>query len=156
MQLFERILFPVDLSDVSPKIVPYVKELAAKFEAEIHLLFVARLFEYFHGIYVPHPSIKNFEIEIERGAQRKLQEFQADFFKDQRCKAQVITGDPAEKILEYASSEGVGLIVIGTHGRKGIDRVLFGSVAEQVVKKASVPVLTVNPYLSGAKTVSGS
>ena len=54
-------------------------------------------------------------------------------------------GDAAEEILTRANDEGADLIVMGTHGRKGIDRILFGSVAEKVVKNASMPVLTVRP-----------
>jgi len=59
MQAFKQILFPVDLSEVSPKVVPYVREMAEKFEAEVHLLFVARILQHFTSIYVPHPSISS-------------------------------------------------------------------------------------------------
>lgn len=55
MHHFKKILFPVDLSEASPKIVPYVREMAAKFNAEVHLLFVARILQHFTSIYVPHP-----------------------------------------------------------------------------------------------------
>jgi nucleotide-binding universal stress UspA family protein len=146
MQPFRKILFPVDLSSVAPTIAPYVSEMQAKFNGEVHVLFVARLFEYFTSIYVPHPSIKNFEDEIVKGAQKKLKEFTTAFFKDRPFKARVVTGDPAEEILKYVQSEGMDLIIIGTHGRKGLERVIFGSVAERVVTKSPVPVLTINPY----------
>jgi nucleotide-binding universal stress UspA family protein len=55
-------------------------------------------------------------------------------------------GDAGEEIVRTAEKEGIDLIVMGTHGRKGLDRTLFGSVAGFVVKHSSVPVLTVNPY----------
>jgi nucleotide-binding universal stress UspA family protein len=58
----------------------------------------------------------------------------------------VVLGDAAEEILNYAKTEGIDLIIMGTHGRKGIERIIFGSVAERVVKKSPIPVLTVNPY----------
>jgi len=146
MEFFKKILFPVDLSEVSPKLVPYVKEMAAKFDAEVHLLFVARILQHFTSIYVPHPSIMNFEGEVVQGAEKKLQEFMQEQFEGGPCKAQVIMGDPAEEILNYAQAEGIDFIIIGTHGRKGLERIIFGSVAERVVKKSPVPVLTVNPY----------
>jgi nucleotide-binding universal stress UspA family protein len=57
-----------------------------------------------------------------------------------------VQGDPAEEILKYIAQEKVDLVIMGTHGRKGLDRVLFGSVANEVVKKSPVPVLTINPY----------
>lgn len=146
MHHFKKILFPVDLSEASPKIVPYVREMAAKFDAEVHLLFVARILQHFTSIYVPHPSVNEFEAEIVKGAEKKLQEFTEEYFKDVLCKARVVLGDAAEETLNYVRSEGIDLIVMGTHGRKGLEHVIFGSVAEKVVKKSAVPVLTVNPH----------
>ncbi len=146
MQYFKKILFPVDLSEVSPKLVPYVKEMAATFGAEVHLLFVARILQHFASIYVPHPSVNKFEAEIVKGAEQKLHEFVEEQFESDSCTARVVLGDPAEEILNYAQAEGIDLIIIGTHGRKGLERIIFGSVAERVLKKSPVPVLTVNPY----------
>ena len=151
MKIFKKILFPVDLSEVSPKIVPYVKDMALWFNAEVHLLFVARILQHFTSIYVPHPSIVNFQGEITRGAEKRLQEFVKEHFENGSCTALVVLGDPAEEILSYAETEGIDLIIMGTHGRKGIERIFFGSVAERVVKKSQVPVLTVNPYGKLAK-----
>jgi nucleotide-binding universal stress UspA family protein len=146
MEYFKKILFPVDLSEVSPKLVPYVKEMAATFGAEVHLLFVARILQHFTSIYVPHPSVNKFESEVVEGAEKKLQEFVDEQFESDSCTARVVLGDPAEEILNYAQAEGIDLIIIGTHGRKGLERIIFGSVAERVLKKSPVPVLTVNPY----------
>ena len=55
----------------------------------------------------------------------------------------VFEGSPSRKIVRYAEREGCDLIVMGTHGRGGIDRLLLGSVAERVVRSSEVPVLTV-------------
>ena len=60
-------------------------------------------------------------------------------------KAEVVVGYAAEEILSLAENEDADLIVMGPHGRKGIDRILFGSVAEKVVKNSSRPVLTIRP-----------
>ncbi len=54
-----------------------------------------------------------------------------------------VEGSPAQEIVEYAEDEGIDLIVMGTHGRSGVDRLLLGSVAERVVRTSPVPVLTV-------------
>ncbi len=147
MKEFKKILFPVDLSESSPKIVPVVTTMAQKFESEIHLLFVARVFDYFSGIYVPHPSINKFESEIVEGAEKRLNEFTEENFKDlPNTKATVVSGDISEEILKYIQSKGIDLLVMGTHGRKGLEKVVFGSVAERVAKASPVPVLLVNPY----------
>jgi len=147
MKEIRKILFPVDLSEVSPKIAPWVLNFAKKFDAEIHLLFVARNLEYFSSVYVPAVSISNLEAEIIKGAETKIEEFSESYFKGYRaCKTRVVVGDAAEEILKYAETEKINLIIIGTHGRKGLEHVFFGSVAENVVKKSPVPVLTINPY----------
>lgn len=147
MNKFTKILFPVDLSDTMPKIVPFVTTMAKQFESKIHLLFVARVFEYFTGMYVPYPSINKFESEIVEGAEKRLLEFKDEYFETfPETKTMVVSGDAAEEILKYIQTEGIDLLIMGTHGRKGLDRIIFGSVAEQVVKSSTVPVFMVNPY----------
>ncbi|ROQ90693.1 universal stress protein [Desulfosoma caldarium] len=144
--MFKKILFPVDFSPVSEKIVPVVREMAERFQAKVHVLFVARIFDDLGSMYVPRPSIKTIQTELAEGARKKLNEFLQQHFQDLPMEGQVVSGDPAEEILKFAATQGMDLIVMGTHGRKGLERIVFGSVAERVVKGASVPVLTVNPY----------
>jgi nucleotide-binding universal stress UspA family protein len=147
MHEFKKILFPVDLSESSTKIVPFVKSLASRYDARVHLLFVARVFDYFTSMYVPHPSVSQFEKEVLEGAEKRLYEFADESFKDVAgTRTQVVAGDPSEEILNYINLHGIHLVVMGTHGRKGIDKVIFGSVAERVVKSSPVPVMVVNPF----------
>ena len=147
MKTFSKILFPVDLSDASPRMVPFVKTIAARFSSSIHLLFVARLLDYFSAVYVPAESIDNFEKEIMEGAWRRLEEFRDTHFSgDSDVRYEVVAGDAAERILAHAHQRDMDLIVIGTHGRKGLDRIVFGSVAQRVCRRAGIPVLLVNPY----------
>jgi nucleotide-binding universal stress UspA family protein len=149
MKEIKKILFPVDLSAVSSMLAPAVISLAGKFDAEVHLLFVAGSFEKFKTFYIPHPSLKSFGEEVLRGGEKKLKEFVEEFFGEfPRWKTVVVQGDPAEEILKYVSSEKLDLVIMGTHGRKGLDRILFGSVANQVVQNSPAPVLTINPYRS--------
>ena len=74
-----------------------------------------------------------------------MADFVAEHFPDVQVKAEVVVGYAAEEILSLAENEDADLIVMGTHGRKGIDRILFGSVAEKVVKNSTRPVLTIRP-----------
>ncbi len=152
MVMVDKILFPVDLSEVTPLIVPWVKELAQKFQAEIHVIFVARAFEHYAGLGVPLPYIDNFEAEVAKQGEKRLKEFMEEHFYGARIQSRVVPGNPAEKIIDYAQEEGIDLIAMGTHGRKGLEKIVFGSVAEQVLKNSSVPVLTVNPYKQAAET----
>lgn len=147
MKAIQRILFPVDLTESSEKLVPYVTTMANKFDAEVFVLFVVRIFQYFTDIYVAPPSISIFENELVEGAGRKMDEFiLAQFDAVARCKGEVVLGDPSDAIINFIGEHAVNLVVMGTHGRKGLDRVLFGSVAERVVKTSTVPVLVVNPF----------
>lgn len=97
------------------------------------------------GFHVPPNTIENFVGEIVTGAEKSMESFVAENFSGVEAKGQVLIGYAAEEILSRAKEEEVDLIVMGTHGRKGIDRILFGSVAEKVVKNADMPVLTVRP-----------
>ena len=147
MKGFGKILFPIDLSEVSPKMAPWVRDFAERCEAEIHLLFVAREFGHYVSVYVTPELIQSLEGQIIKGGEKKIEEFAEAHFKGYHaCKATVVVGDAAEEIIKYAETDKIDLIIIGTHGRKGMDRILFGSVAEKVIKMSSVPVLSINPY----------
>ena len=146
MPIIKKILFPVDLSEASPQVVPYVREIAEHLRAEVHVLFVARVMAKYATLEVPPAYISRFEEEIVKGAERKLDEFLKAYFQDLPVTARVISGEPAEEIVDYAVGEGMDLIIMGTHGRKMVERIVFGSVATHVVQQARVPVLTVKPY----------
>ena len=147
MKEVKKILFPVDLSEASPEIVPWVLFTAKKFSAEIHPLFVARKFNHFSGLYVAQVSIENFEGEIIKGAETKIEEFANRYFEGYPgCKTKVMVGDAAEEIINHVKSEGIDLVIIGTHGRKGFDRIVFGGVADRMIKMSPVPVFSINPY----------
>jgi len=148
MKKFKNILFPVDLSESSNIIVSYVKGVGEAFASKIHLLFVARVLQYFTDVYVPAPSIIQFENEIINGAQKRLHEFAGEHFKTYKdVQTTVVSGDPAEQILNYIIEQHIDLVIMGTHGRKGVEKILFGSVADRVVKTSQVPVMVVNPNI---------
>jgi len=148
MMEIKKLAFPVDLSTVSSKIASSVIALGEKFGAEIHLVHVAEALEDIAGLYGPALVWSDFEEEVVKGAERELERFEQKFFKDYpKTKRVVLKGDPVEEIIAYTRAEKIDLVIMGTHGRKGIDRVLFGSVADQLVKNSPVPVMTINPYL---------
>ena len=147
MVKFKKILFPVDMSEASLKIVPYVKAMANLFEADIHLLYVARSVEYLTAIQLESPMLYSFNTELFDRAKISLAQYRKEHFGDRSyIKAKVALGYPSEEILNYVSKEEIDLIIMGTHGRKGLEKVIFGSVAEQVVKTSPVPVLVINPH----------
>lgn len=149
MKKFKKILFPVDFSELSPKIVPHVITMAEKLDAEVHIIFVVPQLENYRSIFVSHISVENFEAEIVLGAETKMDEFVEAFFKSVVSpKTNVLIGDIAEEIIKYIKVKGINLVIMGTHGRKGMDRIILGSIADRVIKSSPVPVLSVNPDIS--------
>lgn len=143
----DKILVPVDFSENSKKIAQYGAFVAKQFGAEIHLLFVAQIFQDYSEFFVPHMPVIQFEEDLIASAEKRMVSFvEENLGKDFAVSAKVLAGDAAETILEYGQEQKIDMIVMGTHGYKGLEKVLFGSVAEKVVKMSSCPVLTVNPY----------
>jgi len=141
----KKILCAVDFSEHSDVVAEYARTLAEKLGAKILCLYVAPSLSEYLGFHVPPSSIENFVGEIVTGADKTMAEFVDEHFKGVDCDGKVLTGYAAEEILEAAKAEKVDMLIMGTHGRKGIDRILFGSVAEKVVKSAGCPVLTIHP-----------
>ncbi len=140
-----KILCAIDFSVTSRQVAAYAVYFAEKTGAEITVLYVAPSLSQYVGFHVPPSSIENFAGDVMEGAEKSMQKFMEENFSGVKAKNIIRSGYPAEEIIETAANEDASLIVMGTHGRKGFDRVLFGSVAEKVVKSASIPVMTVRP-----------
>ncbi|GAB7022132.1 universal stress protein [Salidesulfovibrio brasiliensis] len=145
MAEIKKILCAIDFSEYSPMVADYAKTIAKCTGAQVVCLYVAPSMSQYVGFHVPPSSIENFVGEIVTGAEDTMNDFVNTHFDELDTQGRVVTGYPAEEVLEAAKSENVDMIVMGTHGRKGIDRILFGSVAEKVVKTSDCPVLTVRP-----------
>jgi nucleotide-binding universal stress UspA family protein len=143
----KKILFPVDFTENSKKVLPYVKYMAEKFAAQIHLIHVVRGPEEFTGFEMGTAWFSTFENELVEGAQKAMERLvEEDMRGAKDVERSVAVGEVAEEIISYAEKMGADMIVMGTHGRKGLEKILFGSVARGVVAGASCPVLTVNPH----------
>lgn len=143
MNEIKKILVPVDFSENSKIVLGSAKYVAEKFGAELLVVFVVQSFDDYSGFFVPHMPIAKFEEEMIKGAEAKMESFLAG---DKQLKATVLSGDVEEEIILYAEQEGIDLIIMGTHGYKGFEKIMFGSVAAKVVKSAPCPVMTINPY----------
>ena len=145
MQNIKKILCALDLSQHSALVAEYAVALAKAFDAEITAVYAAPALTQYVGFHVPPSSIENFVGEIITGAEKTMEEFVAEHFAGVKAKGIVVNGYAAEVVLSQAEEMGADLIIMGTHGRKGIDRILFGSVAEKVVKSSPIPVMTIRP-----------
>ena len=147
----KKVITPIDFSDNSKLIAESAAYLAGKFGASLHLIFVVQNFEDYSGFFVPQMSMPNLEQDLIAGAEEKMASFCADL-QESFTKAgisevthQVAMGDVAEQIVEFAAVSKGDLIVMGTHGYKGLEKIMFGSVADKVVRASTVPVLLVGP-----------
>ncbi len=147
MKELKTLLVPVDFSDNSVKVLQESFYVAKKFGARITVIFVVQTLEDYSGFFVPHMPIAQFHDEMLVNSEKKMKEFlYENFGDDHSCSWKVAGGDVGEEIIGYAKKMKIGMIIMGTHGYKGLERILFGSVAEQVIKSAPCPVLVLNPY----------
>ena len=143
----KKILFPLDLTENSSKILPYVLSISEKYNSIIYLLHVVQDLNKWGKLYVPHPSMDVFQNEAIEGAKKAMDKICENQL--QSCpnfQKRVVSGDTVDEILKVIESEDIDLLIMGTHGRKGLEHTIFGSVAEKVVKKSPAPVLIINPY----------
>ena len=145
MAKLQKIVCALDLSEHRKLVAEYATMLAKMSGASIVAVYAAPTLTQYTGFHVPPNTIDSFVGEIVSGAEKAMTDFVTEHFPEVQVKAEVVVGYAAEEILSLAEKEDADLIVMGTHGRKGIDRILFGSVAEKVVKNSSRPVLTIRP-----------
>lgn len=140
----KKILFPTDFSEGAMSALPYAVEMAKTYGAKLYLLHVIYDIVTASGLHVPHTSVDKMYEEMLENAQKELERFGLKHREGlNNVEYSVKRGVPYEEILKFAKDNDIDLIVIGTHGRKGLDRVLFGSTAERVVRNSTCPVLTV-------------
>ncbi len=144
MKDFKTILFASDFSQSSDYAFQYALSLAKKYAARLVIIHVINEPVDLRGFYVPHISFEKLEVEIEEGAKKMMEKFCRNQIKDyDNYESFIVPGIPYDEIIKKAQEESADLILMGTHGRTGLDHVLFGSTAEKVVRKSPVPVMTI-------------
>jgi nucleotide-binding universal stress UspA family protein len=153
MPAFQKILFPTDFSDASRVAVPYVKQLADTFKAQIHVLHIMEPVLQpadFAWVTVNYPEMQQKrEAALKEGLAKLVHDTALDGPRNVTATGQ---GSPAGEIARYAKEHQIDLIVMATHGHTGLTHLLLGSVTERVVRQAPCPVLTVKvpPHHKGA------
>ena len=144
---WKRICCPIDFSNASRAAMEVAADLARRTGAELVLLHAYPIpgYTFPDGSVVASPRMMQ---ELADQAQRHLEEWREDAERTvgaPRVTADKAIGEPAAEILAFARARGTDLLVLGTHGRTGIEHALMGSIAERVVRRAHCPVLTVRP-----------
>ncbi|PQJ34328.1 hypothetical protein BSZ35_06695 [Salinibacter sp. 10B] len=143
----DQIFVPYDFSEPAAKAVRYGKALAEGYGATVTLVHVVQDLTVPMEYELNVPDVKTADVQAR--AEAALQEEAAD-----RHRVLVATGHPGRRIVELAEERAADLLVLATHGRTGLRRILLGSVAEQVIRRASCPVLTVNAFPSSDQKTS--
>jgi nucleotide-binding universal stress UspA family protein len=144
MLVLRNVLVPVDFEPTSYQALGYARELASTLGARLHVLHVPEnSFALSAGTEGAISAFPTLEREAEDDARRRLNALLTDQDRNAGAGAIVVIGEnPAAAIVGYAEENGVDLIVMGTHGRSGKPLGAIGSVADQVVRTAPCPVVT--------------
>ncbi len=146
MAEIKKILFPYDLSENALKIIPFVLSVSEAYKSMICLLHVVDVLRKLDK-FIPYASMDAFEKKAVEAAKDALGKICEEHFQGHpNFEKRIVSGDPITEILRTIDSEDIDLVIMGTHGRKGLEHIIIGSVAENVVKKSPAPVLTINPY----------
>jgi len=140
----KTILFPTDFSNGARAAMDHVVSLARDYNAKLILLYVIQDINIAEW-YIPSSlSVTELVEDMKKSAWTEMDKWSAEIsLKVKDVEKMIVRGVPFVEIIETAKAKNIDLIVIGTHGRTGIDHMLFGSTAEKVVRKAPCPVLTV-------------
>jgi len=145
--MYKKVLLPLDGSKLAECVLPHVRSLAAGgLIREIILLNIVEIPSAWIAQGIDLMAVRKFQVD---NAQKYLADVQSQVsFEGVKIKTEVMEGETAHVIAEYAKKNGVNLIIIATHGYTGVKRLMFGSVALRVLHNAHVPVLLVRPESS--------
>lgn len=148
MNTTNKIIVPVDFLNYTDSLVEYSTNLAGKLSAELCLFHVVQESNIYND-YIG-PTIKHFVPDMLKVAEEKMQKL-VDRLNatGTNCTGKVTYGDVVEAIIGYAEEENGDMIILATHGRKGLEKFWLGSVAERVVRSAPCPTLTFTPDKNG-------
>ena len=139
---YKKILIPTDNSKVSIEAAKQGLEIAKLMNSKVYVIYVVDIMPFVglptEGFW---ESMKEILEEEGKEAFNKIESIAKEF--DISIVSEILEGNPAKEIVEYANKKNMNLIAMGTSGKSGIDKLLLGSVAEKVSKRAQCPILLV-------------
>ena len=145
MQNIKQIVVPVDFHQHTDDLADFAIGIANKLEAKVTFVHVVEKMD----LYSDDSTFSFAQIaeELRGYAQKKMTALLANnkgACPD--CTGQVFLGDVADTVVEYAKDSNADMVIMGTHGAQGIEKIMLGSVAERVLKRVHCPILIFNPY----------
>ena len=148
----QKILVPIDFSDYSKSALKYAVNFCKNCKADMFLIYVVEPVIYPPDFSMGQIAIPSVNSEWDERARQELDKLAKEEIPSSvTVKTIIKTGKPFLEIIETAGELDVDLIIIATHGRSGVEHILFGSTAEKVVRKAPCPVLTLREPIKGFK-----
>ena len=144
--MYNQILVPTDGSAGMARVIDHASDLARAHGAELHFLYVVNTASF--ASLPMETSWESVTAMLEDEGESALRAAENRAVADDVV-ASITEGPPSREIVDYAGENGCDLVVMGTHGRGGLNRLILGSVAERVVRSSEVPVLTVRVGESG-------
>jgi nucleotide-binding universal stress UspA family protein len=145
MKQIRNIVVPIDFSGYTEKLFDYAVYIGTSFSAKLHLVHVVDIIS--GDAMLGMPMAAEFQLQYETGARKRMDALVQELEnKSSGSTGQIVSGEPVKEIVKFAESLQADLIVISTHGSKGLESILLGSVARRVVKHAHCPVLVMNPF----------
>lgn len=156
MKAIKRILVPTDFSECSAEAAQVAGEIARRLEAEVQVVTVLETAA-LAADYGMVPDWPMMLAELRRDAAARLETFAREHFSGVKAlSCQVREGSASREIVDAAEEAAADLIVMGTHGRGGLAHFLMGSVAEKVLRRSPVPLLTVRPQQAKAPVAAAA
>jgi nucleotide-binding universal stress UspA family protein len=148
----QNILFATDFSEVSEAALPYVTALSLRYGSTVHLAHVLPEVTFVRPSPVDPALFGSIYEQAHSGAQERIQRL-ADRLKGFPHETYIRHGRVSDVLSEIIREQEIDLLVLGTHGRTGLGKLVMGSVAEEIFRQAACPVLTVGPRVAGVETV---
>lgn len=141
----KKILFALDFEELTKKITPWVDLMTNQFNAELDVLHVIPEMDYWPVAYAIPPSILDDERVLIEKAEKRTERFCREHLQLNRSLYNIFVriDDPVKGIIKHIEDHDISAVIIGTHGKKGMDRTIFGSVADRVLRLSPVPVFCI-------------
>jgi len=144
MKRVDKILVPIDFSEISERIVRVAVFFAQQYMAEITILFVVEDIFSYSGLSLIDEPIARLGIDRLDTSEQRMESFLAKHLADSPVayRSKILQGEVAEEIIQFAKANGFDLIIMGTHGYRGVEKMLIGSITSKILRLAPCPVLS--------------
>jgi len=154
--MYRRILVPLDGSKLAESVLPHAQAIAKLAEASVELVHVTEPVELptRGGIALSIDDLKQIELHSRRDAQDYLRSVVNRLRRAGiRTHSKLLTGKAADSLVDYLHERNFDMVILATHGRSGISRWIWGSVAERILRSSVIPILIIRPpeYAPGSK-----